>query len=121
MGIIRDILEKIKRRAMDAKGNLKPGTNPNGREMLYVASLLMYQNQTEIFASKNRLGPNGFLTLSEALDYIIREYLRGDMTEELTCSASWNIPIKEELDEAIRKVLNNHNLLEEGLCQKKPV
>ena len=111
MGILRETLQKLRNRKLQ---NQNIGVNYLGREMTYAASLIIFQAGDEIHLGKNRInGLTGFIKLSEVLDFIIKEYMRSDLTDELTPSASWNVPIKEELDIVIREVLKKHGVLKE--------
>lgn len=112
MGILRETIKKLKNRNLQ---NQNVGINYLSREMMYASSLIIFQAGDEIQLGKNRInGQTGFIKLSEALDFIIKEYMRSDLTDELTPSACWNVPIKEELDIVIREVLKKHGVLKEN-------
>lgn len=115
MGILHDVIEKIKKRKKEASpSSYAVGVNYTGREMTYSSSIIIHQNGDEIHIGKNRISSEiGFCTLSTAMELIIREYMRSDCTDTLTPSAMFNIPIKEDLDIAIREVLVKHKILEE--------
>lgn len=112
MGILRDTLKKLKIRAKQSNPPQYGGVNFFGREMTFAASLIIHQSGDEIYVGKNRITvENGFVELSTALDLIIKEYMRVDCIETLTPSAMFNVPIKEELDLAIREVLKKHKII----------
>lgn len=112
MGALKKAIERIKRRQKDSSGgSYSVGPNPT-REMMFSASLMIYQNANEIYVGKNRIGSeNGFMELSDVIELIVTEYFRTDLTEILTPSACFNVPIKKELDEAIREVLRKHKII----------
>lgn len=111
MGLIRNTIEKIKNRK---KFGDTIGTNITGMKLMYVSSLVIYQHSNEIYIAKNRHGKTGEVSISEIIDFILKEYYKDDLKDELTCSACWNIPIKKELDEAIRKVLESHGVIDKA-------
>ena len=49
-------------------------------------------------------------TLPEAIEALVTFYLMSDLTKDLTPSAMMNVPIKEDLEKAINKVLIKHGL-----------
>jgi len=112
MGILRDTLQKLKMRAKKSSPPQYGGINFFGREMTLAASLIIHQYGDEIYVGKNRnTAENGFVELSTVIDLILREYMRVDCIETLTLSAMFNVPIKEELDGAIREVLKKHKII----------
>lgn len=84
--------------------------NIHNRELLSYSNIATFQYGSDIFVSKSRYGNFGFVNLPNILDLIIKDYYNVETTDKLTRFAMFNIPIKEELEEAIDKVLIKHGI-----------
>jgi hypothetical protein len=116
MGNLKYAIKRIKARQKKSDTTSYNSGISSSKDLLYSSSLLIYQSETEIYVGKNRIdGKNGFVDLSEVLDLIIKEYLRADLKDKLTPSACWNVPIKNQLDAAIRGVLVSNGIMRRTL------
>lgn len=101
-GILRKTLQRVKLTSLK---------NPIlSIDMISNSNIILYQNGSELWLGKNRRGPPGMSKLPEVIDFIIQEYFRSELTNELTRFAMFNTPIKEELELVINKVLKKYKL-----------
>lgn len=109
MGRLREVLRKQK--LMREKGRI--GGSFESLEMTYMADMILYQSQDELYITKSRLGNNGFIKLPDLIDIILKIYINSDLTEEFTPVAYFNEAIKKDLEEAMNSVLFKHGLRKE--------
>jgi len=110
MGYLKN-LEAKRKRAEKSGVKYIPTSLLNNREIVYMSSVILHQSGTDLHIGKNRWNfETGFQTLPVVIDTIVKEYMNCDLNEILTPVAFFNEPIKEELEYAIRKVLDKHGI-----------